>query len=245
MGKFNDLTGQVFGRLTVINRVPNRNNKVFWHCKCECGKEIDARGDQLKNGRAKSCGCYSKEIFANQGVKNFKNLTGQKFGKLTALYPLKKENNTKYSWVCQCECGNLITTLGSSLTSGNTQSCGCIKSMGEANIKQILQINNISHICQYHLFYNNKHYYYDFAIINENKQIIRLIEFDGIQHFGRISGWFTEERKKDLEISDKIKNQYAKENNIPLVRIPYTERDNITLEMLLGDEYLINVYTES
>ena len=38
---------------------------------------------------------------------------------------------------------------------------------------------------------------------------------------------------------DKEKNQYAIEHNIPLVRIPYTERDNITLDMLLGDKYLI------
>ena len=37
---------------------------------------------------------------------------------------------------------------------------------------------------------------------------------------------------------DEEKNQWAKRHNIPLVRIPYYERDNITLEMLLGDEYL-------
>ena len=39
--------------------------------------------------------------------------------------------------------------------------------------------------------------------------------------------------------NDIIKNKYSKDNNIPLVRIPYWERDKMTLEMLLGKEYLI------
>lgn len=243
MGKFNDLTGQVFERLTVINRAPNRNNKVFWHCRCECGNEIDARGDQLKNGRTKSCGCYSKERIAAQGKLNFKDLTNQKFGKLTALYPTKNKTETKYYWICQCECGNIIRVLGTSLTAGNTRSCGCMKSIGESNIRLLLQENNFDFISQYHINFEGKNYFYDFAIFDKNKKIQRLIEFDGIQHFGRISGWFTEERKIFLQESDKIKNQYALQNNIPLVRIPYIERDNITLEMLLGNEYLIGLDT--
>lgn len=40
-------------------------------------------------------------------------------------------------------------------------------------------------------------------------------------------------------MNDEIKNNYCKENNIPLVRIPYWERDNISLEKILGKEYLI------
>ena len=38
---------------------------------------------------------------------------------------------------------------------------------------------------------------------------------------------------------DKVKNDYALTHNIPLVRIPYWERDNITLDMIMGDQYLI------
>jgi len=41
------------------------------------------------------------------------------------------------------------------------------------------------------------------------------------------------------KLSDKEKNEYALSNNIPLVRIPYWERDNITLEMIMGDKYLV------
>lgn len=238
MGKLNNLTGQKFGRLTVLSRAQTKNKKTYWHCICECGNECDIRADQLKQNITKSCGCLHKESASKQGKNNFKDLTNQKFGKLTALYPIKEENSKKYYWICQCECGNIIKVLGTSLSSKNTLSCGCVKSLGEANIKNILKNNQINFISQYHIKFNDKNYFYDIAII-ENNNIIRLIEFDGIQHFGRISGWFTEERKKQLEQNDLQKNLYAKNNNIPLVRIPYFERDNITLELILGDKYLI------
>jgi len=42
-----------------------------------------------------------------------------------------------------------------------------------------------------------------------------------------------------IKNNDKIKNEYCKNNNISLVRIPYWEKNKITLEMLLGDKYLI------
>ena len=239
MGKLNDLSGKQFGKLIVLKRAPNSNNKVFWQCQCECGKIVNVRSDQLVRGITRSCGCYAKQIASLQGKQNFKDLTGQKFGKLTALYPIKKSEKNKYYWTCECDCGNTIEVIGTSLTSKNTQSCGCIKSIGEANIKLLLEKNNINFISQYSITINDKKYFYDFAIVDSSKNLIRLIEFDGIQHFGRISGWFTVDRKTNLQISDMIKNNYALNNNIPLVRIPYTERDNIALDMILGDQYLI------
>ena len=48
-----------------------------------------------------------------------------------------------------------------------------------------------------------------------------------------------EERYKELTVSDMIKNQYALENNILLYRIPYWEKDNINLELLFNDKYLV------
>ena len=66
----------------------------------------------------------------------------------------------------------------------------------------------------------------------------RLIEFDGKQHFID-TGWTNQhinfEKRKS---QDKLKNIYAKKNNIELIRIPYWERNNITLEMILGNQYL-------
>ena len=136
MGKFQDLRTRQFGRLTVLERDTNKK-RVHWLCKCECGQTVSVRTDQLIGGITNSCGCLAKEIAATQGKKNFKDLSNQRFGKLVALYPIKQSKQTKYYWMCQCDCGNTALVLGTSLTTNNTQSCGCIKSFGEANIKQI------------------------------------------------------------------------------------------------------------
>lgn len=61
---FKDLTGETFGRLTVISRAENdENGKAQWHCKCSCKNEtiITVRGTDLKNGHTQSCGCLMRE----------------------------------------------------------------------------------------------------------------------------------------------------------------------------------------
>ena len=77
---------------------------------------------------------------------------------------------------------------------------------------------------------------FDFYLTKEN----RLIEFDGEQHFLANGGWNDENNLVLVQKRDKIKNEYALSHNIPLVRIPYWERDNITLDMIMGDKYLVS-----
>jgi len=58
--------------------------------------------------------------------RKVKDMTGQKFGRLTAISHVGYKR--KYAmWKCQCECGKIITVLGSDLRRGNTKSCGCFK----------------------------------------------------------------------------------------------------------------------
>lgn len=60
--KLIDMTGERFGRLVVIGRAPNGNRgKVYWRCLCDCGSEVSVRGDHLRYGFVKSCGCYNSE----------------------------------------------------------------------------------------------------------------------------------------------------------------------------------------
>lgn len=62
MGRYNDLTGRQFGRLTAIERMPphGKNTALMWVCKCECGGTAIVRGTDLVNGHTMSCGCYKK-----------------------------------------------------------------------------------------------------------------------------------------------------------------------------------------
>lgn len=245
MSKLIDLTGQKFGRLTVLYKDTNRktNSGSYWICQCECGKIKSIKSSSLRRGEILSCGCYRTEQVMSSKIKNntIDNLIGQRFGLLTVLekdYEKTKQKKTVY-WVCQCDCGNIKSIQGSSLKAKNenrTISCGCRhKSSGEIYIMDILNKNNINYLEQYRFLDFNKKSY-DFAVIKDNS-IVRLIEFDGEQHFKEVPRWRTP--LKIVQQRDKEKNKYALSHNIPLVRIPYWERDNITLEMLMGDQYLI------
>lgn len=88
-----DLTGKIFGQLTVIGRdyeTQKLKNEIkpIWKCQCNCGKVISVLGKSLRDGKTISCGCAAskraKEI-------NFIDITGQKFGKLIALKYLGKD----------------------------------------------------------------------------------------------------------------------------------------------------------
>lgn len=57
MPSFIDMTGQEFGRLTVLHRAPNQGKRTMWVCRCECGNETIVERGNLVGGRMKSCGC--------------------------------------------------------------------------------------------------------------------------------------------------------------------------------------------
>lgn len=62
MGKLIDLTGQRFGRLTVMNFAgSDRHNKAQWTCICDCGKTVIANGSDLRSRKTKSCGCLRRD----------------------------------------------------------------------------------------------------------------------------------------------------------------------------------------
>ena len=120
--KAKDLTGKVFGRLTVLERTQNKKSLVMWKCQCSCGNITMASSHDLSIGLKRSCGCLRKE----NGRKL--DITGHKYGKLTALYPLDKVGDSgSVMWKCRCDCGNEVEVSVSGLNKGNNKSCGCLK----------------------------------------------------------------------------------------------------------------------
>ena len=66
MSAFIDLTGQSFGRWTVIEQVPHSNNgDIKWKCKCDCGAIKEVVGKSLRSGVSLSCGCLQLEYINN------------------------------------------------------------------------------------------------------------------------------------------------------------------------------------
>lgn len=114
-----DITGQRFGMLTALSPTGARDRygSLVWHCKCDCGKEIDAPLHQLSAGYRKSCGCLSHPPL--------KDYAGKRFGKLTVLeYAGKKAG--MHRWRCRCDCGQETVVGQTLLQSGKTKSCGCL-----------------------------------------------------------------------------------------------------------------------
>jgi hypothetical protein len=120
-----DLTGMVFGRLTVKSSYKVVVGKdTIWECLCICGNNINVCGNSLKSGNTKSCGCQDLESKQERGI----DIVGKRFGKLTVIELVRKktknEKRERY-WLCQCDCGNYTTVLSRSLRFGHTTSCGC------------------------------------------------------------------------------------------------------------------------
>lgn len=66
MSRIIDLTGQRFGRLTVVKRAGSDGHReAMWLCKCDCGIVKSVRGRDLRNGRTVSCGCKKTEFIVS------------------------------------------------------------------------------------------------------------------------------------------------------------------------------------
>lgn len=207
-----DEIGHKYGKLTVLRRAANRGHRAYWVCQCECGNIVEISGTNLRQGQ-QSCGCGQ-----------IKNRIGNKYGKLTVIK--QKPNNM---WECQCDCGNTVTIFGKYLDNGHVQSCGCIKSAGETKIKSILNELNIYFETQKSFetcrFEDTKALAkFDFYLPEYNC----LIEYDGEQHFlSKQSGWSNDIQLAYTKNHDNFKNQWCYQNNIRLIRIPYTDFNQI------------------
>ena len=111
----NDLTGQRFGKLVVVEYIGNSS----WRCQCDCGNEHIVKTSYLTTGDTKSCGKCSRAI----------DMTGKRFGKLTVVRRAKdrqtKRGDGIVMWECLCDCGNTIVTTRQELIKGHKNDCGC------------------------------------------------------------------------------------------------------------------------
>lgn len=145
-----------------------------------------------------------------------------------------KASHSSISWICS-ECGHKWNAS----IANRMKHKGCPKcagSKGEKRIMRYLDNKNISYTQEYTfsdcLSDNGRVLRFDFALLDEKENVRCLIEYDGEQHFKPVHFTDMDEdiMKQNLEsckLRDSIKNDYCKKNNIPLIRIPYTEFKNI------------------
>lgn len=219
--------GKAFGEWTVISESGDKPQTVL--CKCSCGAVKSVYKNHLTRGDSTSCG----DTFKHR-VNKGEDLSGQHFGKLTVIERDWDNNENGARWWCLCECGNKKSILGSHLRSQKIQSCGCINySIGERNIATILEENKITFLREFTPENLDRKLRFDFFIPGNCPY---FIEFDGKQHYTPYTTWSTtEEEFQDLQLRDQIKNEYCLNNDFPLIRIPYSHRDKVSIKDLIPE----------
>lgn len=239
MGKFLYNPGDYLGpnkNILFLERLEKRNGKN-WYGRFLCPYhsservEFEASLAAVCSGHTTSCGCQSSR--KTIGSRSQKDLTNQIFGRLVALEPTSMRKDNKVVWKCQCSCEakTIVYVKSADLLSGNTKSCGCLKSKGEEQISYCLQKLGV-------IFYTQKTfddcrngdsgilYKFDFYLPDYNT----CIEYDGEQHF---FGWNSNQQDLlKIQQRDKEKTQYCAKNNIKLIRIPYYDYNKINEEYL-------------
>ena len=215
-----DLTGNVYGELTVVEMLYNYNNKRRTYCRCITlyGNEVVVRADALRSGAthlAKGAGKTGKSM----------DISGKRFGLLTAIRPTEqRSSNGAIIWECLCDCGNTTYVSVGQLTRKHTLSCGCRhKSKWEIFIGDFLVDLCVDFIPQKRFsdcvnFKGTDMLPFDFYLPNQNV----IIEYDGEHHFQPVKGWGGEEKFNTTQQNDCIKNNYCAMNKITLLRLPYT-----------------------
>lgn len=231
--KYPRLVGMTFGKWTVIDigetRVTKSGIKISHYlCECSCDNKTrkNVRGSELLSGRSTNCGCETGNI---KSQIYSKDLSGQRFGKLIALEKLPYEKGKRVRWLCSCDCGNKTIVTAGCLVSGNTKSCGCLRSNGENKIAEILDTLNVSYKRQFTFkdCRNIRPLPFDFAIFKDNK-LLFLIEFQGFYHYYLTGRKDAQEKLEFTQKTDKIKKDYCLLHNIDLLEIPYWEEHRIS-----------------
>lgn len=118
-----DLTGQKYGRLTVIEMLYSyKNNQTHCRCTCTCGKTTIVLASSLKSGRTKSCGCLEAE--SRFGRKHGKYKAGDTVNGFTLLEETDRRTPSQsIVWKCMCTCGNIVYDSPSNIKHANKKKC--------------------------------------------------------------------------------------------------------------------------
>lgn len=112
-----EIIGKKFGHLEVLDSAGYIGGHEFFKCICDCGTEKIVDYYKLITGHTSSCGSSLHKIK--------RDYTNKRFGRLTALKPVKVKGSNGAIWECKCDCGNIVYVTAKSLDRG-TKSCGCL-----------------------------------------------------------------------------------------------------------------------
>lgn len=229
-----------FGWLEVICTAPDQISSkgkpvVMWHCRCDCGTELDVSASNLRAGNAVSCGCMPEEqarqlkpVIKSQYRQKCNLKNGDKFGFWKVIEEsepkIYKGGGRARRFLCECKCGTQKIVPARDLISGASQSCGCMKSASwlEYYVRQYLDEHGYTY--DYQKKYDDligtggKPLSYDFLVYKNNVPLM-FIECQGEQHYRPIKKFGGSEQLIIQKIHDKLKRNYAEQ----VCKIPVNE----------------------
>lgn len=246
MEEKDDFIGRRFGRLVVLEKVepyisPKGYRKSRYSCQCDCGNQKVVTRNALVSHYTVSCGCWNEEK-RHRPSSQRKDLMGQRFGRLVALERgpniIVKSCEQKSTWICRCDCGNVVQIRQRDLLNGKTRSCGCLVSKSEEIICRELSKLNVCYKNQY--FFKDLRgrkgglLKFDFAIF-KNDELSFLLEYQSEYHYFNI-----EYGREVREYTDPRKKEYCKSHNIKLYEITYLDNIEDKLIKILKQENIIS-----
>ena len=237
VGRAKMTIGEKRNRLTLCDRGPtpaSKKTKII--CKCDCGNYIYINLQDFMNDKVQSCGCLRSEMRSELSKGFAKDYSLEK-NNTNPFYEYISPTNIRWDWSHQVvwnikckKCGEdylgIPTELISNERTHGMNPCECWKkySIGVQKIISILQKNNIKYEQEkkYDTCVSPKGFKLPFDFYLPEYNI--LIEYDGEHHFKRAFGQ-SEEKLILQKQYDEIKNQWCKENNVKLIRIPYYQKE--------------------
>jgi len=133
-----DLTGKKFGLLTVLSRAENytipTGTYPMWNVVCECGTHKIVRGQFLRGGTTRSCGCRS----GRHGLHKKDDLTGKRFGTFTVQeYICTNNGNRLYLCICDCKTARVVNQH--ELETGRRKGCCFSERLTDGQIASYLK----------------------------------------------------------------------------------------------------------
>jgi hypothetical protein len=119
-----------FGNLTILSDKKHKDKRGYtvYECLCDCGNKCYKQLNSVVNGHDKTCGkCKLRYKDENRSKKLTKDITGQRFGMLTAVRIVGSDKFGRKKWLFNCDCGNSVECSLNNVQSGNTKSCGCLR----------------------------------------------------------------------------------------------------------------------
>lgn len=227
-----DMSGQIINGVKLIQKTASEIDcsdifRIHYLCECPfCGSLFDARYSNIVSGNTKGCGCTRHQYTSHI------DLVGRDFEycHVNKRLPdqIQPSGGSRVIYECTCCCGKKYTDWAFTILHGRSN-CGCkkIMSKGEEEVKAWLDRNSIPYI-QWYRFDDlrgkrNMPYSFDFAIFDDEENLLCLIEYQGEQHYHELQHSIKDFGKEQREVSDPAKRKYCKDHHIKLFEIAYNE----------------------